>query len=54
MENVVPEMNIQWFTYIDFWFHEGCFRYHNEALKTDCGAVISQDCNLCHNILANK
>ncbi len=51
-ENVFPEINIQWNTYVNFLSHDGCFRCHNEELETKAGEVISQDCELCHVILA--
>ncbi len=52
--NVFPEMNIYWNTYTNFLGHEGCFRCHNEELESEDGEVISQDCSLCHNLLAEE
>lgn len=31
---------------------DGCYRCHNDRHASDSGKVISKDCNLCHNILA--
>jgi hypothetical protein len=58
-ENVFPEMNIQWNTYIDHIAHTadfdpgiGCIRCHNDEHETASGEVISMDCDTCHTILA--
>jgi len=51
--NVFPAMNVTWGSYpnnighMDF---PGCFRCHDENHKTAGGAVIRQDCELCHKI----
>jgi hypothetical protein len=57
-ENVFPEMNIQWNTYIDHIAHTedfdpgiGCIRCHNDEHETAAGEVISMDCDTCHTIL---
>ena len=52
--NVFPEMNIYWNTYTNFLGHDGCFRCHNEELENAEGEVISQDCSLCHTLLAEE
>ncbi|WP_051689695.1 NapC/NirT family cytochrome c [Pelobacter seleniigenes] len=55
VENVFPEMNIQWNTYSTNIGHAndlGCFRCHNEEHETADGEVISMDCDTCHTILA--
>ena len=31
---------------------DGCFRCHNDRHASESGKVISKDCNLCHDILA--
>jgi hypothetical protein len=53
--NVWPQMNIAWGTYPSFLGHDaapGCFRCHDETHATDDGRTISQDCDLCHSLLA--
>ncbi len=53
--DVWPDMNIGWGTYPSFLGHEaapGCFRCHDDEHKTEDGKVISQDCGLCHVLLA--
>jgi len=57
MENVFPEMNIGWGTYLNNIGHsegKGCFRCHDEKHQTSTGRNISGECNLCHFILAEK
>lgn len=58
VENVFPDMNIGWQTYMSFTRHReegsGCFRCHNEELKTASGETITQDCNACHIILVEE
>jgi hypothetical protein len=58
-ENVFPEMNIQWNTYVDHIAHTedfdpgiGCIRCHNDEHETATGEVISMDCDTCHTIIA--
>jgi hypothetical protein len=49
--NVFPEMNVKWGTYpnnIGHMFFQGCFRCHNDTLKTRDGKTINQDCESCH------
>lgn len=55
LENVFPEMGIQWDTYSSNLGHTnemGCFRCHNEEHESSSGEVISMDCDACHTILA--
>lgn len=57
LENVFPEMGIQWDTYHSNLGHTnemGCFRCHNEELESETGEVISMDCEACHTILAEE
>ncbi len=57
VENVFPEMNIQWNTYSSNLGHDnelGCFRCHNEEHESAEGEVISMDCDTCHTILAEE
>ncbi len=55
MNNVWPEMNIDWGTYQIHLGHQyadegyGCFRCHDEEHVAENGDVISQDCSLCHD-----
>jgi len=55
--NVFPEMNIGWGIYpnnighMDF---PGCFRCHDDEHVTKEGAAITQDCNVCHVVLASE
>jgi hypothetical protein len=53
--NVFPEMSIGWDTYPSFIGHEqspGCFRCHDGEMATAEGETISQECSLCHTLLA--
>jgi hypothetical protein len=50
-ENVFPAMNVKWGTYPSNIGHvdaPGCFRCHDDEKKASDGAVIKQDCELCH------
>ena len=52
---VFPEMKVKWDTYPDNIGHTeslGCFRCHDDEHVSPQGDVISQDCTVCHNILA--
>jgi hypothetical protein len=52
-ENVFPEMNVKFGTYINNIGHinsPGCFRCHDDEKATKDGRKISQDCELCHTI----
>lgn len=51
--NVFPAMRVKWGTYPNHLGHvdtPGCFRCHDDSHKTRDGAVIKQDCELCHAI----
>jgi hypothetical protein len=53
--NVWPQMKIGWGTYPSLLGHvatTGCFRCHDEEHATTEGKAISQDCGLCHSLLA--
>lgn len=53
--NVFPLMKVGWGTYPNHIGHEnspGCFRCHDDAHQTADGRTISQDCSLCHGLLA--
>jgi hypothetical protein len=55
--NVWPSMNITWGTYASLRGHDdapGCFRCHDEEHRTAEGVTISQDCDLCHSVLAQE
>jgi len=62
--NVFPDMEIVWGTYPnhighmgldgDYVENGGCFRCHDDAHESDDGRVISQDCDACHNIVAER
>lgn len=56
-ENVFPEMNIGWGSYVNQVGHGpdfdiGCFRCHDDRHKSADGRTISADCNTCHTLLA--
>ena len=51
--NVFPAMQVKWGTYPNHLGHvdtPGCFRCHDDTHKAKDGAVIKQDCELCHAI----
>lgn len=53
--NVWPHMKIGWGAYPSFLGHtvtDGCFRCHDDEHKTKDGRKITQDCALCHAVLA--
>jgi nitrate/TMAO reductase-like tetraheme cytochrome c subunit len=53
--NTFPEMKASSSSYLDHIGHlesDGCFRCHSGKHKTEKGEVISNDCNLCHTIVA--
>jgi hypothetical protein len=55
LENVFPEMKVGFGTYEKHLGHSqdgGCFRCHDDSHRTGEGEVISQDCELCHVVLA--
>lgn len=53
--NVHPNMRIEWGAYPSFLGHTdtpGCFRCHSRDLQDGDGQWISDECTLCHSILA--
>ncbi|RME28901.1 MAG: hypothetical protein D6806_02115, partial [Deltaproteobacteria bacterium] len=59
--NVYPRMKITWGTYPNHLGHlgeekdtHGCFRCHNDQHATADGETISQDCDLCHEMLVEE
>ena len=55
--NVFPKMEVWWNTYPEHIGHEssdGCFRCHGRKLRTADRETISQDCDTCHTVLAEK
>jgi hypothetical protein len=55
--NVFPEMKVWWNTYPEHIGHQssdGCFRCHGRRLRTEERETISNDCDLCHTVLAKE
>ena len=55
--NVFPQMEVWWNTYPEHIGHqssEGCFRCHGRKLRTEDRETISQDCDVCHTVLAER
>jgi len=56
-KNIWPRMNIRWGTYPNHLGHrgtsEGCFRCHDDEHATKEEEYISQDCDTCHDLLAD-
>lgn len=59
--NVFPKMKVGWDTYPSHLGHRGeendtrgCFRCHDESHTTKEGETLSQDCELCHVLLAHE
>jgi len=53
--NVFPNMKVTWGTYpnnIGHMAYPGCFRCHDGNHTSKDGKTLSNDCSLCHNILA--
>jgi hypothetical protein len=53
--NVFPSMKITWGTYpnnIGHMAYPGCFRCHDGSHTSKDGKTLSNDCSLCHNLLA--
>jgi hypothetical protein len=53
--NIFPDLNITWGTYLNNIGHTdspGCFRCHDEAHVSSDRKAISQDCEVCHQMLA--
>jgi hypothetical protein len=55
--NVFPPSRVGWNTYPSHLGHrrttEGCFRCHDDKHKAADGKVVRQDCDLCHEVLAD-
>lgn len=54
-QNFFPEMGVTWRVYPNNVGHKdfpGCFRCHDGAHASADGKVISNDCNVCHTIIA--
>ncbi len=54
-QNFFPEMGVKWSAYPNHLGHietNGCYRCHNDTHKSENGKVISRNCNLCHDIVA--
>jgi NapC/NirT cytochrome c family, N-terminal region len=54
--NIWPNMNIGWGTYKTNLGHKqspGCWRCHDDEHADQAGKTISQDCQLCHELLAD-
>ena len=53
--NIHPGMEIEWGSYPNHIGHRnspGCFRCHNHYMVDEAGESISNDCTLCHSIIA--
>ncbi len=53
--NVFPSMNVKWGTYPDNIGHNdfpGCFRCHDGNHVSKDGKTLTNDCSVCHNLLA--
>ncbi|WP_340113973.1 NapC/NirT family cytochrome c [Maribellus mangrovi] len=53
--NIFPYMKASWKAYPNNIGHmesDGCYRCHNDRHATEDSRVISKDCKLCHNIIA--
>ena len=54
-QNFFPEMGVKWTAHANHLGHmetNGCFRCHNDRHKSESGEIITKDCNLCHEIVA--
>jgi hypothetical protein len=55
--NIFPEMKVKWGSYPNMIGHEdypGCFRCHDERAANKGEKTITQDCNACHQLLAQE
>ncbi|PKN59347.1 MAG: cytochrome C [Deltaproteobacteria bacterium HGW-Deltaproteobacteria-14] len=59
LRNIYPKMKVQWDTYRSQLGHReidgkelGCFRCHDESHTRQDGQTLSQDCDLCHELLS--
>jgi nitrate/TMAO reductase-like tetraheme cytochrome c subunit len=54
-QNYFPEMRTDWRSHKDNLDHmrfNGCFRCHNDKLKSDTGKTISKNCQTCHTFVS--
>jgi len=54
-QNFFPEMGVKWSAYPNHLGHmetNGCYRCHNNRHISASGKIISRNCNLCHDIVA--
>jgi nitrate/TMAO reductase-like tetraheme cytochrome c subunit len=57
VDNVFPAMNVRWGTHPNNIGHTdsaGCFRCHDGGHTSKTGTTITNDCSLCHNLLASN
>ncbi|MBI5645441.1 MAG: NapC/NirT family cytochrome c [Ignavibacteriae bacterium] len=55
LRNFFPEMRVSWKHYpnnIGHMYNEGCFRCHDNQHATESGEILTNDCNICHKIVA--
>jgi len=55
--NVFPQMKVWWNTYPDHIGHDnspGCYRCHDRKMRTADRVQISDDCDNCHTVLAER
>lgn len=59
--NIYPKMKVTWNTYRSNLGHRevdgkelGCFRCHDESHRREDGVTLSQDCDLCHELLSEE
>ena len=57
LKNIFPRMKIGWGTYANHLGHrattEGCFRCHDDEHASKTGKKVAQDCDMCHDVLAD-
>jgi cytochrome c1 len=54
-QNVFPDLKVTWGTYVNNLGHtdsQGCFRCHDEGHTATGGKTITQDCSVCHQMVA--
>jgi nitrate/TMAO reductase-like tetraheme cytochrome c subunit len=54
-QNVFPDLKVTWGTYVNNLGHtdsQGCFRCHDEGHTASGGKTITQDCSVCHQMVA--
>jgi len=54
-QNVFPDLKVTWGTYANNLGHtdaQGCFRCHDEGHTATGGKTITQDCSVCHQMVA--